>query len=230
MVRYRTESSAIENQKSNIKNHSPHQPSAYANLLAHLETLPGVGKRSAERIAFFMLKQPEADTLALADAVRAFREQLVVCSVTGMVSEADPCWIVTDPKRDHGTVLVVEQPTDVLSIEQSGAYRGSFHVLMGRLSPLDAVGPGDLNVDGLLRRIERGNNATDADWPTIAEVILGTNPTLEGDGTALYLADKIAATGVKVTRLARGLPVGQTLQTASKAVISDAVKGRLRAE
>lgn len=206
------------------------KPSAYDNLLTHLETLPGVGKRSAERIAFFLLKQPAGDTLALADAIREFREKLVVCSVTGMVSETDPCWIVTDPQRDHGTVLVVEQPTDVLSVEQSGAYRGSYHVLMGRLSPLDAVGPGDLNVDGLLGRIERGRDAAQPDWPEVREVILGTNPTLEGDGTALYLADRVTETGVKVTRLARGLPVGQTLQGVSKAVISDAVKGRLNAE
>ncbi len=206
------------------------KPPAYERLLEQLETLPGVGKRSAERIAFFLLKQPANDTLALAEAIRDFREKLVVCSVTGMVSETDPCWIVTDAKRDHGTVLVVEQPTDVLSIEQSGAYRGSYHVLMGRLSPMDAVGPGDLNVDGLLRRIERGRDASKPDWPEIHEVILGTNPTLEGDGTALYLADKVAAAGVKVSRLARGLPVGQTLQTASKAVISDAVKGRISAE
>ena len=205
------------------------KPAAYDRLLEQLETLPGIGKRSAERIAVFLRKQPAGDTLALADAIREFREELVVCSVTGMVSEADPCWIVTDPKRDHGTVLVVEQPTDVLSIEQSGAYRGSYHVLMGRMSPMDAVGPGDLNVDGLLRRIERGRDIG-SDWPTVNEVILGTNPTLEGDGTALYLADRVAATGVKVTRLARGLPVGQTLQTVSKAVISDAVKGRLNAE
>ncbi len=166
----------------------------------------------------------------MADAIRDFRGSLVVCSVTGMVSEADPCWIVTDAKRDHGTILVVEQPTDVLSLEQSGAYRGSYHVLMGRLSPLDAVGPGDLNVESLVRRIESGRDASKPDWPEILEVILGTNPTLEGDGTALYLADKIAATGVTVTRLARGIPVGQTLQTVSKAVLSDAVKGRRAAE
>jgi recombination protein RecR len=202
------------------------KPAAYDHLLTQLETLPGVGKRSAERIAFYLLKQPAADTLALADAIRGFREELVVCSITGMVSEADPCWIVTDPKRDHSVVLVVEQPTDVLSIEQSGAFRGSYHVLMGRLSPLDAIGPGDLNIDGLLRRIERGRDEADAESPQIHEVILGTNPSLEGDGTALYLADRIAATGVRVTRIARGLPVGQTLQTVSKAVISDAVKGR----
>ncbi|MEM7626764.1 MAG: recombination mediator RecR [Planctomycetota bacterium] len=211
------------------------KPSAYDNLLAHLEKLPGIGKRSAERIAFHLLRQPEADTLGLADAVRAFRENLRVCSVTGHVSESDPCSIVTDPSRDHGTILVVEQPSDVIALEQTGAYRGSYHVLMGRLAPLEAISPGQLNIDGLLERVANGQRSAPAAAPgtdgtanpRITEVILGTNPTLEGDGTALYLADRLQAMGVKVTRLARGLPTGSNLQTVSKAVLSDAVQGRV---
>lgn len=200
------------------------KPSAYDNLLTHLEKLPGIGKRSAERIAFHLLRQPEADTLGLADAVRAFRENLKVCSVTGHVSESDPCSIVTDPNRDHGTILVVEQPSDIIALEQTGAYRGSYHVLMGRLAPLEAINPGQLNIDGLLKRVADGNNNQ---GPRITEVILGTNPTLEGDGTALYLAEQLQEMGVKVTRLARGLPTGSNLQTVSKAVLSDAVQGRV---
>jgi recombination protein RecR len=200
--------------------------SAYDNLLGHLEKLPGIGKRSAERIAFHLLRQPEAETLGLADAVRAFRENLKVCSVTGHVSESDPCSIVTDPDRDHSTILVVEQPSDVIAMEQTGAYHGSYHVLMGRMAPLESLGPGDLNVPGLIERVERGQ-AGETDAPRITEVILGTNPTLEGDGTALYLADKLHELGVKVTRLARGLPTGSNLQTVSKAVLSDAVQGRV---
>lgn len=196
-------------------------------MLTHLEKLPGIGKRSAERIAFHLLRQPEADTLGLADAVRAFREGLKVCSVTGHVSESDPCSIVTDPDRDHGTVLVVEQPSDVIAMEQTGAYRGSYHVLMGRLAPLEATGPGDLNIDGLLRRVDAGTKHDSPEHPRITEVVLGTNPTLEGDGTALYLADELRERGVKVTRLARGLPTGSSLQTVSKAVLSDAVQGRV---
>ncbi|MEM6853727.1 MAG: recombination mediator RecR [Planctomycetota bacterium] len=202
------------------------KPSAYDNLLANLEKLPGVGKRSAERIAFHLLRQPEADTLGLADAVRAFRENLKVCSVTGHVSESDPCAIVTDESRDHGTILVVEQPSDVIAMEQTGAYHGSYHVLMGRLAPLEALGPGDLNIDKLLKRVRDGQQNAGGS-PTITEVILGTNPTLEGDGTALYLADQLQAMGVKVTRLARGLPTGSNLQNVSKAVLSDAVQGRV---
>ena len=196
------------------------KPSAYDHLLKHLEKLPGVGKRSAERIAFHLLRQPEAETLGLADAVRAFRENLKVCSVTGHVSESDPCSIVTDPDRDHATVLVVEQPSDVIAMEQTGAYRGSYHVLMGRLAPLEAMGPGELNVQKLLDRVAAGG---------IREVILGTNPNLEGDGTALYLADRLHDAGVKVTRLARGLPTGSNLQGVSKAVLSDALQGRVGA-
>lgn len=201
--------------------------SAYDRLLEQLQTLPGVGRRSAERIAFHLIRQPPAATLDLASALQRFREKLVVCSVTGMVSEADPCWIVTQPERDHGLVLVVEQPTDVLAIEQSNAYRGSYHVLMGRLAPMEAVGPGDLNIAGLLSRIEKGKAGdVGPHFPPIREVILGTNPTLEGDGTALYLTDRLVEAGVKVTRLARGLPVNQPLQSVSKTVLSDAIQGR----
>lgn len=205
-------------------------PSAYDHLLTHLEKLPGIGKRSAERIAFHLLRQPESDTLGLADAVRAFRENLKVCSVTGHVSEADPCSIVTDDSRDHGTILVVEQPSDVIAMEQTGVYHGSYHVLMGRLAPLEALGPGDLNIDKLLKRVsagQRGSGDKTSGGPTITEVILGTNPTLEGDGTALYLADQLQSMGIKVTRLARGLPTGSNLQNVSKAVLSDAVQGRV---
>ncbi|MEM8738363.1 MAG: recombination mediator RecR [Planctomycetota bacterium] len=200
------------------------RPTAYDQLLIHLEKLPGIGKRSAERIAFHLLRQPEADTLGLADAVRAFRENLKVCSVTGHVSESDPCSIATDPQRDHSTVLVVEQPSDIIAMEQTGAYRGSYHVLMGRLAPLEATGPGDLSIDKLLARVDAGRKGQS---PRILEVILGMNPTLEGDGTALYLADKLHDRGVKVTRLARGLPTGSNLQSVSKAVLSDAVQGRV---
>ncbi len=196
-------------------------PSAYDQLLKHLQALPGIGKRSAERIAFHLLKQPEESVTGLAAALRAFRENLKVCSITGHVSESDPCAIVLDERRDHGTVLVVEQPTDVIAMEQTGAFNGSYHVLMGRMAPLEAVGPGDLNVRGLLDRVDRGD-------PPIAEVILGMNPTLEGDGTALFLARELEDRAVRVTRLARGLPTGANLQTVSKAVLSDAVKGRVR--
>ena len=192
-------------------------PSAFERLLDQLGKLPGIGRRSAERIAFDLLKRPADDVLELADALRAFKTDLVVCSICGNVSETDPCPICADDKRDASTVLVVEQPTDVASIEQTGAYRGRYHVLMGRLAPLDGVGPGELTLDRLVQR---------AKTEPIREIILGLNPTLEGDGTAMLIEETLADTGVNVTRLARGVPSGSTLQTVSKAVLSDAIQAR----
>lgn len=199
--------------------------SAYDNLLDELEKLPGVGRRSAERIAFHLLRQPADSSVHLADALTRFRTNLKVCSTCGHVTETDPCPICADPKRDASTLLVVEQPSDVVAIEQAGAYKGRYHVLMGRLSPMEGIAVGELNIAGLLDRIKDGLTGkpnTDA----INEVILGTNPTLEGDGTALYLAETLTQLGVKVTRLARGMPVGSSLQTVSKAVLSDAIQAR----
>ena len=214
-------------------------PAAYRTLLERLAKLPGVGRRSAERIALHLLKKPDAESFELAAAVRAFREELVVCSVTGMVADADPCWIVTDPKRDHTKVLVVEQPADVLTFEQSNAWNGSYHVLLGRLSPMEAVSPGDLNIAGLLDRVRgrgpSGEKGRNGDGPRaeaapagsrIEEVVLATSPSLEGDGTALYLEQELADLGVRVTRIARGLSAGQPLDTASKAVLGDALHHR----
>lgn len=195
--------------------------SAYDNLLDELERLPGVGRRSAERIAFHLLRQPADSSVALADALTRFRTNLKVCDTCGHVTESDPCPICKDPKRDTGTLLVVEQPSDVVAIEQAGAYKGRYHVLMGRLSPMEGLGAGELNITGLLDRVKTADKDE-----SIAEVILGTNPTLEGDGTALYLAETLAKLGIKVTRLARGMPVGSSLQTVSKAVLSDAIQAR----
>lgn len=218
---------------------SPHAPAAYQTLLEQLSKLPGVGPRSAERIALHLLKRPEAESVELASALRGFRERLVVCSITGMIADSDPCWIATDPKRDHGRVLVVEQPADVLSFEQSSAWQGSYHVLLGRLSPMEAVEPGDLNISGLLDRVRRGNapaasptpgpSAAGAPAPVahpIREVVLATSSSLEGDGTALYLEQELADLGVAVTRIARGLSVGQALDRASKATLHDALHHR----
>lgn len=195
--------------------------SAYDNLLDELEKLPGIGRRSAERIAFHLLRQPADSSVHLAEALTRFRTNLKVCNTCGHVTEADPCPICADPKRDAATLLVVEQPSDVVAIEQAGAYKGRYHVLMGRLSPMEGLGAGELNITGLLDRVK---NATPDD--PITEVILGTNPTLEGDGTALYLSETLTKLGVRVTRLARGMPVGSSLQTVSKAVLSDAIQAR----
>jgi len=191
--------------------------SAFERLTDRLARLPGIGRRSAQRIAFHLLKASQEETEQLADAILAFKRDLKACGTCGHVTESDPCPICADPKRDHGQVLVVEQPNDVASLEQTGIYQGAYHVLMGRLAPLEGVGPGELNIDRLIKRVTEGN---------VREVILGTNPTLEGDGTALYLADHLARQGVKLTRLARGLPTGTQLAGASKAVLSDAIQSR----
>ena len=198
--------------------------SAYDHLLDQLVTLPGIGRRSAERIAFHLLRQPAERSVALSAALQSFRTNLRVCDVCGHVTESDPCPICVDPKRDRSVVLVVEQPSDVFAIEQSGAYRGRYHVLMGRLAPMEAIGPGDLNIRPLLDRIQQTQQSDDP----VTEIILGTNPTLEGDGTALYLSEALAKLGVTVTRLARGMPTGSSLQGVSKAVLSDAVQARVR--
>ncbi len=191
--------------------------SAFERLTDRLSRLPGIGRRSAQRIAFYLLKASQEEAEQLAQAVLAFKRDLKVCGACGHVTESDPCPICDDPQRDPGQVLVVEQPSDVASLEQTGVYRGVYHVLMGRLAPLEGVGPGELNIDRLIGRVRGGR---------VREVILGTNPTLEGDGTALYLAQQLETMGVKLTRLARGIPTGSQLAGASKAVLSDAIQSR----
>lgn len=191
--------------------------SGFERLVVELERLPGIGRRSAQRMAFHLLKVPAAQALELADAIRQLKQSVRHCSTCFNLAESDPCPICADPQRDEHLILVVEQPDDVLNIESTGQYRGRYHVLMGRLAPLEDVGPGELNIAALLDRVKR-QGAT--------EVILATNPTLEGDGTALYLAGALADLGVKVTRPARGLPTGSSLETVSKAVLADAITGR----
>lgn len=193
------------------------QSPALNRLIDQLSLLPGIGRRSAERVAFHLLKNPQAQTLELADAIRDFATNLKICDNCGNATDANPCPICSDENRDHQTVLVVEKPSDIVQLETTGQYQGVYHVLMGRISPLDGIGPGELNLEDLLQRVQRQQ---------VREVILGMHPTAEGDGTALYLADKLNKQGVHLTRLARGLPVGASLDSVSKAVLSDAVHGR----
>ena len=193
------------------------QTSAMARLVERLARLPGIGNRSAQRLAFYLLKASAEEANELAAAITDLKRNTRQCSVCCNVSETDPCPICTDDRRDHGLVLVVEQPGDLATIESTGMYRGVYHVLMGRLAPLDGLGAGELHIDPLIQRIEAGG---------IREVIIGTNPTLEGDGTGLYLVKQLERLGVKITRLARGLPTGANLEMVSKAVLADALQGR----
>jgi len=188
------------------------------NLIAQLSRLPGIGLRSAERIAFHLLKQKPEEAMQLADAIRDVKTRIKHCSICYNLTETDPCDICSDPSRDQGLVCVVEQPKDLLALEATGLYKGVYHVLLGRIAPLEGMEPGDLTIDPLLRRLSSGK---------VREVIMGTNPTLEGDGTALYLQSMIGQyPQVQVTRLARGLPTGSNIEYANRNILADAISGR----
>ena len=199
-------------------------PESVDRLIAQLTRLPGIGRRTAERIAFFILKSDKDPALALAEAIRDVKERVKHCSICFNLTDTDPCQICDAPRRDRSQVLVVEQPKDLFALEQTGMYHGLYHVLMGRMSPLDGVGPEDLTVSELLARVDEPKK--NAGGERIQEVVLGLNPTLEGDGTGLYLADQLKSRNVRVTRLARGLPTGWQLEYANKAVLADAIQGR----
>lgn len=186
-------------------------------MMEELEKLPGIGRRSAERIAFHLLKGTKDEALALARAIEDVKAQIRHCSVCYNLTDTDPCGICTDPTRDESLVVVVEQPKDVLALEATGVIQGRYHVLLGHIAPLDGVEPGDLTLDALMDRVRSGS---------IKEVVLATNPTLEGDGTALHIHSLLSATGVRVTRLARGLAVGSQVEYATRAMLESAVLGR----
>lgn len=192
-------------------------PEPLTKLVEHLTKLPGIGPRTAERLAFHMLKAPKEEVLQLASAIEGLKTQLRYCSVCFNLTDQDPCSICQDPRRDHSQIVVVEQPKDLMSLEETGLIRGVYHVLMGQLSPLEGIEPGHLTVDALLERVRKGG---------VAEVVLALSPTLEGDGTSLFVFESVQKLGVKVTRLARGLPSGGQLEYATRAMLVDAISGR----
>lgn len=179
--------------------------------------MPGIGERTAERLTYYVLRAPKAEMEQLAQWIRDVKEKVGNCSVCHNITEADPCRICADPRRDGSILCVVEEPKDVFALEGTGGFRGVYHVLMGRIAPLDGVGPESLTVGSLLARVKRGG---------IQEVILATNPNLEGDGTALYLSRELAGSGVRVTRLARGLASGSAIEHANRAILSEALSER----
>jgi len=191
------------------------------NLMNQLARLPGIGMRSAERITFHLLKQNPADALGLAEAIRDVKTRIKNCSICYNLTEQDPCAICADPARDQSLVCIVEQPKDLLALESANLFRGTYHVLLGRISPLDGIEPRDLTLDALIRRLDSGN---------VRELMMGTNPTLDGDGTALYIQNLVAEKypAVQVTRLARGLPAGSSIEYANKNILADAISGRQR--
>lgn len=179
--------------------------------------LPGIGRKSAERLAYHILRVHKNEALALADAIRAVRENVRYCSQCYNLAEGELCTICQDPKRDQTQICIVEQPRDLMALEQASVYRGLYHVLLGRIAPLDGVGPDQLTMEPLVDRIRGG---------VIREVIMATNPTVEGDGTALYITNLLAGLPIEVTRLARGITTGSILEYTNKEILADAMSGR----
>jgi recombination protein RecR len=188
-----------------------------ARLIELLTQMPGVGRKTAERLVYHILRGSRAEAKALADAIGEVKERVRQCSRCHQFCEADPCPICSDPRRDHSIICVVEQSPDVLVIEQSGGYSGLYHVLCGRLAPLEGMEPEDLTVESLVDRIRTGK---------VEEVILATNPDMEGEATALYVRQVLEGLPVKITRLARGVPSGSQLEYANSAILADALEGR----
>lgn len=188
-------------------------------LVEAFRRLPGVGKRSAERLALHVLSAPEREAELLSEAIREARARVRTCSICCDLTETDPCRICSDEDRDHSVVCVVERPAGTMAIEKGGSYNGTYHVLNGVLSPLDGIGPSELTIDRLIRRVEQGD---------IKEVIVATNATAEGEVTAQYLAGQLGRYGVAVTRIAHGVPMGGGLEFADDMTLSHALHGRTR--
>ncbi|MBC8106715.1 MAG: recombination protein RecR [Anaerolineae bacterium] len=189
------------------------------NLINQFASLPGIGMRSAERIAFHLLKQKPEDAMQLADAIRDVKTRIKHCSICYNLTEADPCDICSNPSRDQAVVCIIEQPKDLLALESTGLYKGVYHVLLGRIAPLEGIDPSDVTVEPLMERLAGG---------TIRELIMGTNPNMEGDGTALHIQQQVQTRfpNVQITRLARGLPAGSNIEYANRNILADAIAGR----
>lgn len=190
-------------------------------LIEEFEKLPGVGPKTAERLAFYILKAESAEAMKLADAIRDVKNKIKRCEVCYNLSEQQVCEICSDPKRDKSTICVVEQPKDVIALEKTGACKWVYHILGGHIAPLEGIEAGDLTIDKLVERV-RGSS--------VKEVIMATNPNIAGDGTILYISSVLRPLGVKITRLARGLPAGSTIEYASSKILTDAILGRQELE
>ena len=194
----------------------PH-PEPVARLIEQLQRLPGIGAKGAQRLAFHVLRTPREDADRLCDAIRDVKERVTYCTVCNTITDVDPCRYCTDTTRDPTLVCVVEEPQNVSAIEKTREFKGTYHVLMGALSPLGGVGPDDLKIKNLLTRVGEGQ---------VQEVVLATNPNVEGEATALYLARLLKPLGVRVTRIAMGIPVGSDIEYADEVTMSKAMLGR----
>lgn len=190
-------------------------PDSLYRLIDEFSRFPGIGKKTAQRMAYQVLKYSNAEAVSLAQAVMDLKTKILTCSLCGGITEQDPCYICSDAKRDRSIICIVEESDDIYAFEKTNTYRGLYHVLGGVLSPLDGVGPDELNLDTLLKRLEG-----------ITEVVLAVNPSIEGEATALYIGKLLTGKGIKVTRLARGLPVGGDLEFTDDATLIWALEGR----
>jgi recombination protein RecR len=193
------------------------QPEPLTRLVDELQRLPGIGRKSAQRLAFHMLRAPREDADRLCDALRDVKDRVAHCSVCNNITDVDPCGFCTDDSRDHRLICVVEDAQNVGVIEKTREFKGTYHVLMGAISPLQGIGPDELKIRGLLARVESGG---------VEEVILATNPNVEGEATAIYLARLLKPLGVRVTRIAMGLPVGSDIEYADEVTMNKAMEGR----
>jgi recombination protein RecR len=186
-------------------------------LIDALARLPGIGKKTAERLAYHILRMQPPEALALAEAIRRVKENVRYCRICYNLAEEEECGICRDPRRERDLLCIVEQPRDLLALEQAGVYRGLYHVLLGRIAPLEGIGPEQLTLDALVQRVRAGS---------FKEVIMATNPTVEGDGTSLHISNLLGELPVHITRLARGITSGSVLEFANREILADALRGR----
>jgi recombination protein RecR len=197
-------------------------PPLIKRLIKDLQRLPGIGVKTAERLVFHMLNAPAEEVLSLAESIRMIKEKVKKCSYCFNITDDDPCVICRDPKRDSSIICVVEQPKDLIAIEKTGHYQGVYHVLLGRLAPLDNQHPENLTIEALVKRIKERKDTNNP----VKEVIIATNPDLEGDTTALYLVNALQEYSLKISRIARGIPSGSSIEFANQAILTDAITER----
>ena len=193
------------------------RPLVVTQLLEELKRMPGIGQKTAERLSFFLMRGSAERANKLADAIRNVKDKIILCSQCNGITEKNPCDICSDPKRDTSFLCVVEEPHDVYAMENMGYFRGVYHVLMGVISPLDGIGPSDLTIEALKQRIIQQN---------IQEVVLATNPDMEGESTAVYIAKILKSPNIKITRIARGLPIGSDIEYADEVTLMKSLEGR----
>ena len=194
------------------------RPPAVIELIDELKKLPGIGQKTAERLSFFLMRSQANQATKLANAIQNIKEKIILCSICHGITEADPCGICSDSSRDQKQICVVEEPHDVYVMENMGYFKGVYHVLMGVISPLDGIGPDDLNIDALKEKVAKEG---------IREVILATNPDMEGESTAVFVSKVLKPLGVRVTRIARGLPVGSDIEYADSVTLLKSLEGRM---